>query len=161
VLRMARTPGIVVDNFHAGGIAAQVDLDSGVVGRATDLGLQRDTQWFDDHPTTGARIAGRRIPMWQDVLDVARRAHRAFGDQIIVGWDVAVLEVGPQLIEGNKGPDFDIIQRTSRAPIGNARVGTLLAHHLRRALEEHPQAAGSSGADSDGPRNRPPSRALA
>jgi hypothetical protein len=37
------------------------------------------------------------------------------------------------LIEGNKGPDFDIIQRTSRAPIGNTRVGTLLAHHLRRA----------------------------
>ena len=40
VLRMARTPGTVVDNFHAGGIAASVALDSGVVGRATDTGLQ-------------------------------------------------------------------------------------------------------------------------
>ncbi len=136
VLRMARTPGIVVDNFHAGGIAARVDLDSGIVGRATDLGLHRDTQWFDTHPTTGARITGRRIPMWEDVLDVARRAHRAFGDQIVVGWDVAVLDDGPQLIEGNKGPDFDIVQRTARAPIGRSRAGALLAFHLRRALGE-------------------------
>ena len=133
VLRMARTPGIVVDNFHAGGIAAPIDLNSGVVGRATDLGLRRDTQWFDAHPTTGAPITGRRIPMWAEVLEVARRAHLAFVDQIVVGWDVAVLSEGPQLIEGNKGPDFDIIQRTSREPIGNSRVGTLLAHHLRRA----------------------------
>jgi hypothetical protein len=134
VLRMARTPGIVVDNFHAGGIASAVDLDSGIVGRATDLGLHRDTQWFDQHPTTGAHITGRRIPMWDDVLDVARRAHRAFGDQIVVGWDVAMLADGPHLIEGNKGPDFDIVQRTTRRPIGRSRVGELLAYHLRRAL---------------------------
>ena len=133
VLRMARMPGIVVDNFHAGGIAAPIDLNSGVVGRATDLGLRRDTRWFDAHPTTGARITGRRIPMWAEVLDVARRAHLAFVDQVVVGWDVAVLSEGPKLIEGNKGPDFDIIQRTSREPIGNSRVGTLLVHHLRRA----------------------------
>jgi hypothetical protein len=144
VLRMARTPGIVVDNFHAGGIAAPIDLASGIVGRATDLGLNRDTQWFDTHPLTGAPIVGRQIPMWESVLDVARRAHQAFADQVIVGWDVAVLDSGPQLIEGNKGPDLDIIQRTSREPIGNSRVGTLLVHHLRRVLDEEQRSADSS-----------------
>lgn len=136
VLRMARTPGTVVDNFHAGGIAASVGLDSGVVGKATDTGLSRRSQWWTTHPTSGAAILGRQLPMWDQVLDVARRAHSAFADQIVVGWDVAVLEDGPALIEGNKGPDLDIVQRTSGAPVGSSRLGALIAFHLRRALGE-------------------------
>jgi hypothetical protein len=136
VLRMPRTPGIIVDNFHAGGIAAPVDLRTGIMGKATDLGRSRHSRWWDTHPTTGAPILGRRVPMWDQVLDLAVQAHAAFADQIVVGWDIAVLESGPQLIEGNKGPDLDIIQRTSRRPIGNSRLGVLMAHHLRRALIE-------------------------
>lgn len=134
VLRMARTQGIAVDNFHAGGIAARVGLETGLVGMATDLGKSRHTQWWETHPTTGAKILGRQIPMWDQVIELACRAHAAFADQVAVGWDVAVLKDGPQLVEGNKGPDLDIIQRTSREPIGNSRFGVLLAHHLRRAL---------------------------
>jgi hypothetical protein len=134
VLRMARTPGIVVDNFHAGGIAAQVDLQTGVVGPATDLGLSHTTRWWAMHPVTGARILGRHIPMWKEVADLVLQAHSLFADQVVVGWDVAVLETGPALIEGNKSPDLDIVQRTGRGPIGNSRFGVLLAHHFRRAL---------------------------
>ena len=44
------------------------------------------------------------------------------------------MEDGPELVEGNGAPDLDIIQRTHRAPIGNARLGELLAFHLRDRL---------------------------
>jgi len=111
-------------------------LRTGSMGESTDLGKSRHSRWWDAHPTTGATIVGRRVPMWDQVLDLAVHAHAVFADQIVVGWDIAVLESGPQLIEGNKGPDLDIIQRTSRGPIGNSRLGVLLAHHLRRALNE-------------------------
>lgn len=149
VLRMAQTPGIVVDNFHAGGIAAPVDLETGIIGMATDLGLNRHTRWWGNHPTTSAPIVGRRVPMWDRVADLARRAHAAFPDQIVVGWDVAVLESGPSMIEGNKGPDLDIIQRTASAPIGNSRLGVLLAHHLHRALGEEPLLQRTVSGDVD------------
>lgn len=135
VLRMPRTPGIIVDNFHAGGIAAKVILDNGIVGMATGLGQDRHTAWYKNHPTTGALIRGRQVPMWNQVLDLARQVHEVFADQIAVGWDIAVLETGPSLIEGNKGPDLDIIQRTGGEPIGSSRFGVLLAYHLRRSLE--------------------------
>jgi hypothetical protein len=46
------------------------------------------------------------------------------------GWDIAVLEDGPCVIEGNRGPDIDIHQRTCRGPIGNGRFGELLAFNL-------------------------------
>ncbi|HYD50276.1 MAG TPA: sugar-transfer associated ATP-grasp domain-containing protein [Terriglobales bacterium] len=148
VLRMARTPGIVVDNFHAGGIAAKVELGTGRLGPATDMGLASSTRWYDEHPTTGGPITGRVVPNWEEVLSLARRAHEIFADHIAIGWDIAVLDFGPQLVEGNKGPDLDIIQRTGGMPIGATRFGELLAHHLRRAEETAPVAAEAPSAAS-------------
>jgi hypothetical protein len=63
-----------------------------------------------------------------------QRAHAAFSDRIVIGWDVALLKDGLQVVEGNGAPDLDIIQRTHREPLGNARLGQLLAFHLEQAL---------------------------
>ncbi|MGN8199463.1 sugar-transfer associated ATP-grasp domain-containing protein [Salinisphaera sp. RV14] len=134
VFRMASSRDVVVDNFHAGGVAASVDLATGTLGMATDLGLSADSRWWSTHPTTGAPILGRRLPHWEAVRDLATRAHCAFGDQVAIGWDIAILENGPCLIEGNKSPDLDIVQRTSRTPAGNSRLGDLLAQHLTNAF---------------------------
>jgi putative polysaccharide biosynthesis protein len=135
VLRMAIGKDSTVDNFHAGGIAAKVDLDTGVLGRATDIGLRPDVGWREDHPDNHARIAGRTLPYWPETVELARRAHAAFADRIVIGWDIAILDDGPAVIEGNSGPDLDIIQRTHGTPLGSSRLGELLAHHLRRALQ--------------------------
>src|SRR5206468_11710668 len=50
VLRMAVGAHATVDNFHAGGIAAKVDLHTGYLGRATDLGLRPEIGWCETHP---------------------------------------------------------------------------------------------------------------
>ena len=136
VLRMAIGKESTVDNFHAGGIAAKVDLDTGVLGPATDIGLRPDVGWREDHPESHARIAGRTLPYWPETVELARRAHAAFTDRIVIGWDIAILEDGPAVIEGNSGPDLDIIQRTHQTPLGSSRLGELLAHHLRQALRD-------------------------
>lgn len=135
VLRMAVGSNHVVDNFHAGGIAARVEIQGGVLGRATDLGLSARRGWCDAHPESGAPIAGRKLPFWEPTLALARRAHAAFPRQALVGWDVAITGDGPVLVEANGGPDADIIQRTHEVPVGNARFGELLAYHVERAVE--------------------------
>ena len=135
VLRMASSADVVVDNFHAGGIAAAVDLATGELGPATDMGLRADSRWWDTHPVSGATIKGSVLPLWEQVPDLARRAHEAFEDQVAIGWDIAICEEGPLLVEGNKSPDLDIIQRIYRAPLGNTRFGELLFFHIQRALE--------------------------
>lgn len=134
VLRMARSKDVVVDNFHVGGIAAEVNIATGTLGLATDMGLRADSGWWSQHPTTGAMIEGRRLPYWDAVLSLAERGHQAFDDQVAIGWDIAILPDGPQMIEGNKSPDLDIIQRVGRAPVGNARLGELLAFHVEQAF---------------------------
>ena len=112
-----------VDNFHAGGIGAPVDPRTGVLGRAMGGGLRgvpgySDQAACDTHPVTGARITGRRVPFWQEAVELVERAHRSFPSVPVVGWDVAFTPEGPVLIEGNSAPDLDIIQRCYERPLG-------------------------------------------
>ncbi|HEV8391087.1 MAG TPA: sugar-transfer associated ATP-grasp domain-containing protein [Dongiaceae bacterium] len=130
--RMSVDPASPVDNFHAGGVAAAVDIATGRLGPATGLGMAPDFKWHDRHPFSGGRITNRQLPMWRETIDLAVRAHRIFPDYALIGWDIAIVEDGPCLIEGNRGPDVDIHQRTSRGPIGDGRFGELLAFNLER-----------------------------
>jgi hypothetical protein len=132
--RMAISRTSAVDNFHAGGIAAAVDMATGSLGAATGLGLGGDFRWHEAHPLTGGQIRGRRLPHWPEAVALAIAAHRLVAPRIMVGWDIGFLPEGPCLIEGNTGPDADIHQRTELRPIGNARYGELLAWHMERRL---------------------------
>ena len=102
--------------------------------------------WRDRHPDTDAQITGRVLPLWAETQALAARAHAAFADRLLIGWDIAITRDGPVLIEGNSGPDLDIIQRVYGEPLGNARFGELIALHLRRVtgLPHEPHVAASS-----------------
>jgi len=133
VLRMAVGGNVTVDNVHAGAIAASIDLAEGRLWRATYMGIDAAQGWIDRHPDTGAPITGRILPMWDEVCDLVRRAHSAFHDWVVIGWDVAITADGARLVEGNSGPDIDLIQRPLRTAFGDARLGELLAYHLSRS----------------------------
>ena len=129
-MRMAIGGNHVVDNLHAGGIAAAVELETGVLGPASNLGADCRLGWMDCHPVSGARIKGTQLPMWDEVRDFAVRTHRAFADRLLVGWDIAITADGPILVEGNGCPDLDIMQRFVRHGVMAARLGVLLAFHV-------------------------------
>jgi hypothetical protein len=130
VLRMPSRADSPVDNFHAGGIAAPVDVATGRLGSASDMGLKATTRWHDVHPVTGGRIHGRAVPYWPEAQTLVVEAHARLGERVVIGWDVAILADGPMIVEANGLPDQDILQRIHKAPSGEARLGQLLAHHL-------------------------------
>lgn len=146
VCRMAVGDNRTVDNLHAGGIASRIDLASGELSKATDLGLSARTGWLDVHPDTRAIITGRTVPQWDAVRALALAAHAASRDHILVGWDIALLADGPCLVEGNGGPDVDIMQRHSRKGMMSGRFGALLAWHLAHRAPALRPAAMPAGA---------------
>jgi hypothetical protein len=93
-----------------------VDLETGRLGRATDIGLTPDIGWVDVHPDPQGVISGGRLPMWPDALALARQAHAALSYRVIVGWDIAITPEGPFLVEGNVALDPDLHQRASASP---------------------------------------------
>jgi hypothetical protein len=131
VFRMSIGANRTVDNIHAGGLACAVSLDGGVLGSASNLGSNARLGWTSHNPTTGARIEGVRLPYWDAVKALALQAHRAFSDRVIIGWDIAIAEDGPIVIEGNRGPDMDLMQRFMDLGFYHEhRLTELIAHHL-------------------------------
>lgn len=131
-LRMSIGQNRTVDNLHAGGIAALIDIASGTLGKTSNLGSDARLGWFSAHPDSGAQIEGRVVPCWEEVKRHAVAAHRHFTDRVVIGWDIAILEDGPIFIEGNGNPDLDIFQRFMRTGLRKHRFAALLAHHLRQ-----------------------------
>ena len=156
VIRMSKGKNVTIDNFHAGGIAAEVDIAMGSLGPASDQGLEPTSTWLERHPQTGATIAGRQLPGWPAAVALVVAAHAAFGGRVLIGWDVALLAEGPCLIEGNGSPDLDIMQRICRRPLGNERLGILLAHHAVSTAEPRDLALDGRGSSPRPPRG--PSR---
>ncbi len=132
IVRMAGASESVVDNSHAGGMAAPVDLASGRLGEAAFLGHEATLERFAVRPDSGARIEGAVVPRWDEVVALALRAHRAFDAYALVGWDIAVTPGGPVLVEGNDQPCPEGLQRRHRLALGDHRFGALLAWHLRQ-----------------------------
>lgn len=132
VFRMSIGANRTVDNMHAGGIAAAPDIATGRLSRASDLGTHARLGWLSAHPDTGEQIEGRVVPCWEEAKSLAIKAHRAFSDRVVIGWDIAILEDGPILVEGNGNPDMDIIQRFMAVGVRRHRFGDLVAYHVKQ-----------------------------
>lgn len=132
VFRMAARKGKIVDNIHKGGIASPIDIESGVLGQATNLGIQVGLGRLSHHPVTGALIEGRKLPYWQEVSELAVHAHEFFRPRVIIGWDICLTDRGPVIIEGNAQPCVDLIQRPHNKPLSETRFGELMVHNLEK-----------------------------
>lgn len=130
--RVASNASSIIDNFHAGGLAAAVDGATGRLGPATDMGTGVGSAWHSRHPVTGIQIEGRTLPLWPAVVRLAETAHSLLADRVVLGWDIAMLADGPCIVEANSFPDLNILQRSGLAPLGNGRLGQLMLHHIRR-----------------------------
>lgn len=105
--------GRAVDNINAGGIAAPIVLDTGVIEYPA---FDKDSNYYDVHPSTGCPIVGYQLPHWQQAMDMCLQAATKIPQIGYVGWDIAVSEEGPQLIEGNPFPGHDILQMPPHVP---------------------------------------------
>lgn len=111
VHRFGSDKSLPVDNWQQGGFCAAVDLATGELSKTVTYPTTRKLEWRDDHPDTGERIAGTRIPNWlaahRQLLDIAR----AFPYWRYVGWDIVLDRNGTlKVIEGNHRSGVHILQ---------------------------------------------------
>lgn len=100
-----------VDNFHQGGMGCKIDLDKGIlIGDAYD----KDLNHFKVHPKSKVKFDGFKIPYWEEAKKLVLDASKVNNNIHMVGWDVAITDGGPTLIEGNRRPGFDLIQVLSK-----------------------------------------------
>ena len=99
------------DNFHGGGMAAPIDLDTGVMGLACRREKSGAATRLAQHPESGAQIAGVKLPFWDDIRQTVLAAAAVIGVSRYVGWDILVDASGvPVIIEGNANPGVQSLQ---------------------------------------------------
>lgn len=97
----------IVDNSHSGGCAYEVDKELGYI--ISPYYAANGTSSYI-HPGTDICMLGRKIPFWNEVLKICISAAKIIPSCRFIGWDVAITEKGPLLIEGNHMPDLDMIE---------------------------------------------------
>ncbi|MGI9416121.1 MAG: sugar-transfer associated ATP-grasp domain-containing protein [Hyphomicrobiales bacterium] len=103
----------MADNFWRGGnIIADVDLKTGRMGRAVS-GFGLDQIETPHHPDTNAPITGTVLPMWREAVDLALDGQRLLSRIPLIGWDIAISNTGPLIIEANETPDLKMMQYAS------------------------------------------------
>lgn len=98
----------VIDNAHAGGLFAQINVDTGLI---ESEGIDINGNRYIKHPDTHKWIKGFQIPRWDEIKSICIEASKIVPENPITGWDVVIDTKGNiEFIEGNHGPDFDVMQ---------------------------------------------------
>lgn len=137
----------VVDNLHSGGMMACINIETGVV-ETNASNFKNDV--FVKHPDTGVVIKGFQIPFFKEVKKLVEEA----GDNIpgYLGWDIAITEKGPIIIEVNTHPGADGLQQAYVPEKKGMRyvVEKYLAEPKSKVLPEVPYGTKISGITKEG-----------
>jgi alpha-L-glutamate ligase-like protein len=128
-MAMVRLPTRASDgkaNLHQGAVGAGIHMGSGI----TMNGVLND-EIVDEHPDTGALVAGLEIPHWDFILESSAKAYEVTGLGYL-GVDMVIdRDRGPLILEMNARPGLNI-------QIAN---GTGLCNRISRIEEIYDAAA--------------------
>jgi hypothetical protein len=103
--------------------------DAGILTAAVRGGTD-GLEFFENHPETGARIAGEQPPGFHESVEVAFHAHSRLPHLRLLGWDIAPTEKQPIIFEGNPYWNWEKLQRCSRRGV----IKGLLAEELTEII---------------------------
>ena len=105
------------DNMKTGALGSPVDEKKGTLGEAISA-MDPIAERVSRHPDTGHMIVGVRLPFWPEVIQLSIMAHEVFPYFSSIGWDIAMTEDGPLLVEGNLLWGIESLQMTHDRPLG-------------------------------------------
>ena len=96
-----------VDNISSGGMYTLLSKD-GKITHPTFC--DKTVTYYTHHPVSGFPFIGFQIPYYEQAIALCKQAAMLEPDMRYIGWDVAITEKGPVLVEGNILPGYDMPQ---------------------------------------------------
>lgn len=87
-----------IDNTSQGGIAVGIDIEN---GKLKEYGYDFNSRKHFVHLSSGIKFRDRKIPMWNSVMEIAKKTQNYFNYFKLLGHDIAIKEDGPVIIELN------------------------------------------------------------
>jgi glutathione synthase/RimK-type ligase-like ATP-grasp enzyme len=90
--------GVHIDNASNGGVFVGIDVTTGCLNK---YGYSYDSCRTTKHPDSGVEYSGFRIPYWKECISIIKKLHPIIFGLATIGWDIAITENGPIVVEIN------------------------------------------------------------
>jgi len=110
VQRIGTKDSYPTDNFHRGGLSAEIDIETGTLGKAATIPKVGNLDWVSHHPDTQTMIEGLVIPDWENIKKELLYLAKKNLNLKYVGWDVVLSDHGMSVLEGNSWADVNVFQ---------------------------------------------------
>ncbi len=94
-----------VDNAHAGGFYVGINLENGTLKKVGHQYMEYGGDELSQHPDNNFIFDGFKIPFFKEACELTLKAVDFIPDRYI-GWDIAISEKGPVIIEANEYPSI-------------------------------------------------------
>lgn len=103
--------GAKIDSWSKGSVYVGIDIENECLKDIGYLDL-KDTSGSVTtlHPDTKVRFEGYHIPYLKEAVELCIKAHRLYYNNFIIGWDVAITDDGPLILEANEKPGMNAVQ---------------------------------------------------
>ncbi|MFD0836303.1 sugar-transfer associated ATP-grasp domain-containing protein [Mariniflexile aquimaris] len=97
----------IIDNTSNGGFSIGVNNESGILEGIGRQEVSKGGATFLVHPDTQYKLNGFKIPFYEEACALVKDFAFYFPNRI-VGWDIAITNSGPVIIEGNHNPGLHV-----------------------------------------------------
>ena len=99
------------DSWQHGSVYVGIDLENETLKESglTSVSDKR-SGLLKEHPDDGIKYKDYKIPFLQEAVGLCIRAHRLLYFNFIIGWDVAITDSGPLIVEANEKPGINVAQ---------------------------------------------------
>lgn len=98
--------GNVVDNFNHGGLFTTID-ENGIIRKPA---VDKKGNIYSNHPYTNTKLVDFEVPLFDKAIEYVKSMAISIPEVGYVGWDIAITENGPVVVEANPFPGHDIYQ---------------------------------------------------
>jgi len=101
----------VTDSGSDGSIYVGVDIEKECL---KEYGLYNTGDpvctFLNKHPDSGITFKDYKIPFLKKAIQLCIKAHNLLYNNFIIGWDVAITDDGPIIVEANEKPGLNVVQ---------------------------------------------------
>lgn len=115
---------IPVDNASKGGLISKINIETGELSEAKRY---FDKNVYINHPDSGSRIEGVKIPFWNNVKEIVVEVAQKFPYIYFIAWDIVITKDSFSVIEINASSGLNIFQIWEG--IRNTELGDFYKRH--------------------------------
>ena len=103
--------GSDVDNAGGGGnVDCAIDITTGELHNVVEFNSWNDVRKITHHPDSNTLLEGVRIEGWNEIVKMVNDYQARLPQLKTIGWDIAIGENGPIIIEGNDNWEISLVQ---------------------------------------------------